>query len=41
MKFDPETYVITIWKAAIDGECLYADNRVVEFPNISVYEEGF
>ena len=40
MKFDPETYLITIRKEEIDDEILYV-GRVAEFPNISVYEEDF
>lgn len=40
MKFDPETYTITIRKEKIDGEILYV-GRVAEFPNISAFEETF
>ena len=40
MKFDPESYSITIRKEEIDNEILYV-GRVAEFPNISVYEEDF
>ena len=40
MKFDPESYPITIRKEEIDNEILYV-GRVAEFPNISVYEEDF
>ncbi|WP_347888257.1 hypothetical protein ABHF54_12625 [Nitrosomonas europaea] len=40
MKFDPESYTITIRKEEIDDEILYV-GRVAEFPNISVYEEDF
>ena len=40
MKFDPESYSITIRKEQIDDEILYV-GRVAEFPNISVYEEDF
>ena len=40
MKFDPESYSITIRKEEIDNEILYV-GRVAEFPNISVYEENF
>lgn len=40
MKFDPESYTITIRKEEVDHEILYV-GRVAEFPNISVYEEDF
>lgn len=40
MKFDPESYSITIRKEAEDGEIFYV-GRVAEFPNISVFEETF
>lgn len=40
MKFDPESYTITIRKEEDDGEILYV-GRVAEFPNISVFEETF
>ncbi len=40
MKFDPESYTITIRKEEEDGEILYV-GRVAEFPNISAYEDTF
>lgn len=40
MKFDPESYSITIRKEIEDGEMLYV-GRVAELPNISVFEETF
>lgn len=40
MKFDPESYTITIRKEEEDGEILYV-GRVAEFPNISAFEESF
>jgi predicted HicB family RNase H-like nuclease len=40
MKFDPETYTITIRKEEDDGEILYV-GRVSEFPNISAFEDTF
>lgn len=40
MKFDPESYTITIRKEENDGEILYV-GRVAEFPNISTFEETF
>ena len=40
MKFDPESYTITIRKEEDDGEILYV-GRVAEFPNISAFEETF
>ena len=40
MKFDPESYTITIRKEEDDGEILYV-GRVAEFPNISAYEASF
>ncbi|MFA5826086.1 MAG: toxin-antitoxin system HicB family antitoxin [Gallionellaceae bacterium] len=40
MKFDPESYTITIRKEADDGEILYV-GRVAEFPNISAFTETF
>lgn len=40
MKFDPESYTITIRKEEEDGEVLYV-GRVAEFPNISAFEETF
>lgn len=40
MKFDPESYTITIRKEDDDGEILYV-GRVAEFPNISTFEETF
>ena len=40
MKFDPESYTITIRKEDCDGEILYV-GRVAEFPNISAFEETF
>jgi len=40
MKFDPESYTITIRKEEDDGEILYV-GRVAEFPNISAFEDTF
>lgn len=40
MKFDPESYTITIRKEEDDGEVLYV-GRVAELPNISAFEETF
>jgi predicted HicB family RNase H-like nuclease len=40
MKFDPESYTVTIRKEEDDGEILYV-GRVAEFPNISAFEETF
>ncbi|MGC2458544.1 MAG: toxin-antitoxin system HicB family antitoxin [Gallionellaceae bacterium] len=40
MKFDPESYTITIRKEENDGEILYV-GRVAEFPNISAFTETF
>src|SRR5665811_1051182 len=40
MKFDPESYTITIRKEESDCEILYV-GRVAEFPNISAFEETF
>lgn len=40
MKFDPESYTITIRKEEDDGEVFYV-GRVAEFPNISAFEETF
>lgn len=40
MKFDAETYTITIRKEECDAEFLYV-GRVAEFPNISAYEDTF
>jgi len=40
MKFDPESYTITIRKEECFGEILYV-GRVAEFPNISAFEETF
>lgn len=40
MKFDPETYTMTIRKELVDDELLYV-GRVVEFPNISTYQETY
>lgn len=40
MKFDPESYSITIRKEDCDGEILYV-GRVAEFPNISSFEETY
>lgn len=40
MKFDPESYTITIRKEEEDGEILYV-GRVAEFPNISAYDDTF
>lgn len=40
MKFDLESYTITIRKEEEDGEILYV-GRVAEFPNISAYEDTF
>lgn len=40
MKFDPESYTITIRREEDDGEFLYV-GRVAEFPNISAFEETF
>lgn len=40
MKFDPESYTITIRKEVEDGEVLYV-GRVAEFPNISAFEDSF
>lgn len=40
MKFDPESYTITIRKEDCYGEILYV-GRVAEFPNISAFEETF
>lgn len=40
MKFDPESYTITIRKEVDDGDEFYV-GRVMEFPNISVFEETF
>jgi predicted HicB family RNase H-like nuclease len=40
MKFDPESYTITIRKEEDDGEIQYV-GRVAEFPNISTFEDTF
>lgn len=40
MKFDAETYTISIRKEEDDGESFYV-GRVAEFPNISAYEDTF
>jgi predicted HicB family RNase H-like nuclease len=40
MKFDAETYTITIRKEEDDGAFFYV-GRVAEFPNISAYEDTF
>jgi len=40
VKFDPESYTITIRKEEDDGEILYV-GRVAEFPNISAFEDTF
>ena len=40
MKFDPETYSISIRKEDVDGDICYV-GRVTEFPNISCYEDSF
>lgn len=40
MKFDPESYTITIRKEDVDGETLYV-GRVAELPNISAFEDSF
>ena len=40
MKFDPEFYTIIIRKEEVDGNVRYA-GRVIEFPNISVFEDSF
>ena len=40
MKFDPESYTISIRKEDEDGEILYV-GRVAEFPNISAFEDTF
>lgn len=40
MKFDSESYTITIRKEDVDGEILYV-GRVAEFPNISAFEDTF
>ena len=40
MKFDPESYTISIRKEEDDGETFYV-GRVAEFPNISSYEDSF
>lgn len=40
MKFDPESYTITIRKEDDEGEVLYV-GRVAEFPNISAFEDTF
>lgn len=40
MKFDPESYSITIRKEVDGGEILYV-GRVAEFPNISVFEDTY
>ncbi len=40
MKFDPESYTITIRKEEDEGEILYV-GRVAEFPNISAFEDTY
>lgn len=40
MKFDPETYSISIRKEDVDGEIYYV-GRVTELPNISCYEDTY
>ena len=40
MKFDPETYTLTIRKENIDGDILFV-GRVAELPDVTAYEESY